>query len=243
MSERPLVTLRRPKLLHESVQESLKAFIVENRLTAGMPLPPEGELAQQLGVSRGSVREAIRALESIGIIESRRGIGVFVAAFSFAPLLNNLVFGLRGTAHEVAEMLQVRRALELGLIANVVDVADDAEVDGLRRITDRMRDRAAAGESFADDDQRFHQALFQALGNTTLLHLLDVFWMAFFKASNDLTLSNPDPMSTWRDHAAIVDALAARDAQATRDRLDQHYDGIARLLARQSSKPSQKETP
>ena len=243
MSERLLATLRRPKLLHVSVQESLKAFIEGNRLTEGMKLPPEGELAQQLGVSRGAVREAIKALESVGILETRRGIGVFVAAFSFAPLLDNLVFGLRGTAHEVAEMLQVRRALELGLIADVVEGADDALVDELRRITDRMRQRAEASESFADDDQRFHQALFERLGNATLLHLLDVFWMAFFKASNDLTLSNPDPMATWRDHAAIVDALAARDPKATRDRLDQHYDGIATLLARRPSNPSQKETP
>ena len=65
-----IVRLHRPKLLHVSVQESLKAYIADNRLASGTPLPPEGELAAQLGVSRGSVREAIRALESLGIVES-----------------------------------------------------------------------------------------------------------------------------------------------------------------------------
>ncbi len=242
MPGKTLATLRRPKSLHVSVQESLKAYILDNRLPPGQPLPPEGDLATQLGVSRSSVREAIRALESLGIVESRRGIGVFVAAFSFAPLLDNLAFGMRDALREISEVLQIRRALEVALIGEIVRLANDTDIAGLRRITERMRLRAGCGESFAQEDQQFHQALFRGLGNVTLLHLLDVFWLAFFKASNDLTLANPDPMATWRDHDAIVDALAARDVAAARTRLDQHYDGIARLLANPSPLPADKET-
>lgn len=229
-----LAPLQRPELLHVSVQESLKAYITENRLTPGIPLPPEGELAQQLGVSRGSVREAIRGLASLGIVESRRGIGIFVADFSFAPLLDNLAFGLRHSAREIAEVLQIRRALELGLIGDAVRLASEADIAELRRITDQMRARAGRGESFAEEDQAFHQAMFRSIGNATLLRLLDVFWLAFFKAADDLTLANPDPMATWRDHDAIVEALAARDATVARSRLDQHYDGIIGLLAYRS---------
>lgn len=243
MTARPLVTLDRPKLLHVSVQESLKAYIVENRLAPGVPLPAEAELAQRLGVSRGSVREAIRALESLGIVESRRGIGVFVAAFSFAPLLDNLAFGLRDALREISDMLQIRRALEVALIGESLGAMPDADIADLRGITERMRARAAGGHSFAEEDQRFHQTLFRNLGNATLLHLLDVFWLAFFKAGEDLTLANPDPMATWRDHDAIVDALAARDAGAARARLDQHYDGITRLLALRNQNQSERKTP
>lgn len=232
-----LQPLRRPKLLHVSVQEALKAYIAENRLAPGMPLPAEGELAQQLGVSRGSVREAIRGLGSLGIVESRRGIGVFVADFSFAPLLENLTFGLRHSVREIAEVLQVRRALEVGLVGDAVRLAGEAEIAELRRITERMRVRAERGESFAEEDQAFHQAMFQGLGNVTLLRLLDVFWLAFFKAADDLTLANPDPMATWRDHHAIVDALARGDVAAARIQLDRHYDGIAGLLARRKAGP------
>jgi DNA-binding FadR family transcriptional regulator len=230
-------------LLHESVQESLKAYIAENGLVPGTALPAEGDLALQLGVSRGSVREAIRALESLGIVESRRGIGVFVAAFSFAPLLDNLVFGLRESpfdtgrapGREVAEVLQIRRVLEVGLVAEALQAATPDDIDALRAITDRMRASALKGESFAAEDQLFHQTLFRKLGNVTLLQLLDVFWMAFFKASHDITLANNDPMATWRDHDAIVDALAAGDIDGLRTRLDLHYDGIAVVLARRSA--------
>ena len=91
---RPMTPLKRPPPLHVSVRESLRRHIDENRLEAGDPLPPEGDLAQQLGVSRNSVREAIKALESLGVLEMRRGVGVFVKAFSFEPLLENLTYGL-----------------------------------------------------------------------------------------------------------------------------------------------------
>ena len=240
MPARTLATLRRPQLLHVSVQESLKAFILEHRLAAGQPLPGESDLAHQLGVSRGSVREGIRALESLGIVESRRGIGVFVAAFSFAPLLDNLTFGLRNFSpgdalSEITEILQIRRILEVALIADIATHITDTDIAELRRITERMLARAIRGENFATEDQQFHQTLFRGLGNFTLLHLLDVFWLAFFKATPDLALDNPDPLATWRDHDIIVDALASHDAAAARSRLDQHYDGITRLLARRTA--------
>ena len=241
---KPLSPLSRPELLHVSVQEKIKAYIADNGLAPGTLLPSEGVLAQQLRVSRSSVREAIRGLASLGIVESRRGIGVFVADFSFAPLLDNLAFGLRHTARDIAEVLQIRRALELGLVDDAARLVSDADLAELRAITERMRARAACGESFAGEDQAFHRTLFRSLGNATLLRLLEVFWLAFFKAADDLTLANPDPMATWRDHSAIVDALTARDPEEARLRLDQHYDGIMRLLAErrpETNKSAQKE--
>ena len=242
MPGKTLAVLRRPKLLHTSVQEAVKAYIAANGLAAGMKLPPEGELAEQLGVSRGSVREAMRALESLGIVETRRGIGVFVADFSLAALIDNLAFGLHGALREIAEVLQIRRALEVALIGETVRLASEADIATLRRITERMHARAVQGRSFAEEDQQFHQALFACLGNATLLHLLDVFWLAFFKAADDVTLENADPLRTWADHQAIVEAIAARDTALARQRLDTHYDGITGLIAAREGQRNE-ETP
>ncbi len=231
-----LQPLARPKLLRLSVQESLKAFIEDNALTPGAPLPPESDLAQQLGVSRSSVREGVRALESLGIVESRRGVGVFVRGFSFAPLLDNIAFGIRGAQREIQEMLEIRRALEGALIERTVESIGDDDIAELNRILDRMRGCAERGETFGSEDQAFHRTLFRCCGNETLIKLLDVFWLAFFKASDDLTLGNPDPLATWRDHWEIVTAVTARDAVAARAVLDAHYDGITRLLSGSHSK-------
>jgi len=227
---KPMTPLKRPPPLHVSVRESLRRYIDENRLEAGDPLPPEGDLAQQLGVGRNSVREAIKSLESLGVLDTRRGVGVFVKAFSFQPLLENLAYGLQISLRDVEEMRDIRRVLETGLIDKTVALIGEDDLAALREVTARMRVKAEAGESFAEEDQRFHQLLFRCQDNHTLSALIDVFWTAFYKASDFANLSNPNPLATWQDHHDIVEAVAARDADLARRRLDAHYSGIQRVL-------------
>lgn len=227
---KPIKPLERPPLLHVSVQESLRSYIEENGLAAGDPLPPETFLAQQLGVGRNSVREAIKALESVGVLETRRGVGVFVKAFSFQPLLDNLAYGLQASLRDVEELLEIRRVLETGLIGKTVAMIGDEDVAALREVTERMRARAEHG-SFAEEDQLFHQLLFRCQNNKMLSALIDIFWTAFYKASDFANLTNPTPLATWRDHHEIVEAIAARDVEAARRRLDAHYSGIQRVIA------------
>jgi len=228
---KPIKPLQRPPLLHVSVQESLRSYIVENSLAAGDPLPPEAFLAQQLGVGRNSVREAIKALESVGILETRRGVGVFVRKFSFQPLLDNLAYGLQASLRDVAELLEIRRVLETGLVEKTIAMIGPEDLAALRAVTERMRERAERNESFAEEDQQFHQLLFRCQDNKTLSALIEIFWAAFYKASGFANLANPTPLATWRDHHEIVEAIAAKDAKAARRRLDAHYSGIQAVIA------------
>lgn len=237
MSLKAIKPLKKAPLLHVSVQESLRAYINDNSLEAGSPLPPEGELAQQLGVSRNSVREGIKALESVGVLESRRGIGVFVKAFSFEPLLDNLAYGLGSALRQIEEVIIIRRTLEVGLIEKTLACIGPQHIRELRDALDKMRERAEKGESFPDEDRLFHQLLFRCQENEILLRLLEVFWLAFYKASDFVNLNNADPMQTWREHAAIVDAIEAGDLKAAQAQLDKHYDGIERVI-RHNKSPS-----
>lgn len=235
---KPIQPLERPQLLHVSAQESLRAFIMDNSLRAGDPLPAEAALAQQLGIGRNSMREAIKGLESVGVLETRRGIGVFVKEFSFQPLLENLAYGLQDSLRDVDELRDIRRVLETGLIDRTIALIDDEDIAALRDVTERMRIRAERNESFADEDQEFHQLLFRCQGNRMLSALLDIFWDAFYKASGFANLKNPAPLDTWRDHRDIVDAVAARDVTTARARLDAHYRGIQDVVARNRSTSS-----
>lgn len=235
---KPLV---RPALLHHSVQDAIRAFILDNKLRAGDPLPPETDLARQLGVSRNSVREAVKALESLGILETRRGSGLFVRAFSFDPLLANLSYGLLFDLRELAELLEIRRTLETGLIGATMRVMPSTAVDELGAVVSAMAELANRGENFADEDRRFHQILFEPLGNLTLLKLLDVFWLTYREASRHTDMRNPDLIPTYEDHASIFEAVAARDVEEARAALDRHYAGLAGRLARAQAQLQQEE--
>ena len=229
---RSIKPLNRPPLLHVTVQESLRDYIESNGLRAGDPLPPETFLAQQLGVGRNSVREAIKALESLGILETRRGVGVFVKEFSFQPLLDNLAYGLGDSLRDIEELREIRRVLETGLIGKTIAQISEADIAELRAVTERMRRRAERNESFVEEDQQFHELLFRCQNNRMLNGLIEVFWRAFYKASDFANLTNADPLSTWRDHHEIVEAIVARDVEKARTRLDEHYEGIKQVIDR-----------
>jgi DNA-binding FadR family transcriptional regulator len=230
MAQASIRPVDRSPALHESVKESIRGFILDNRLPTGTPLPAESELAAQLGVSRNSVREAVKALESLGVLETRRGAGLFVGEFSLDPLLESLPYALIADLRQLIEMFEVRRILELGMLDLAILRTDTAQIARLRGALDRMRVRVERGEDFAKEDLDFHLLLFKPVENGVLLKLLEAFWVVFHKSSEVADLSALNPQGTYRDHVAIVDAIARGDLPAARDALDQHYNGFRNRL-------------
>lgn len=224
--------LDRPPSLHHTVQAALRRFIIDNKLQAGDPLPPEGTLARELGIGRNSVREGIKALESLGVLEVRRGVGAFVKAFTLAPLLENLPYTFGQSLREVEEILQIRSALEVSLIEEVVRTISATQLDELRQLTEAMAIKARRGQDFADEDGAFHQALFAPLGNAMLLALIQTFWRVFYNVAGASRLETQDPMKTWEDHVEIVDAVASGNVAEAKKRLGQHYAGISSRLSK-----------
>jgi DNA-binding FadR family transcriptional regulator len=220
-----LEPLARRQPLHHSVQEAIRTYIIDNRLRPGDMLPPETEFVRRLGVSRTSVREAVKALESIGILEVRHGSGLAVRQFSLQPLLENITYG-SFDLDELAELTEIRRVLEIGMIEAALQRMSAATLDELRQIVAQMGAAAERDHDYMVEDRRFHQLLFAGLNNQTLLTLLDVFWLTFNKATAHADLRGSDPISTYRDHLAIVEAIAAGDSAEARRALDRHYDGL-----------------
>ena len=225
-------TLERSPSVFDAVQDALKAHIVEQRLRPGDMLEPEGRIAERLGVSRVSVREAVKALSSLGILESRRGSGVFVREFSFDAVLDALPYGLLTEVRRLEEVLEIRRLLEAGLIDRVVATIAAERLSELRAIVARMWTHVDDPDALAADDRAFHRALLADLGNETVLKLLDVFWRAFRTAVERVDLRTDEPERTILDHAAIVEAVGAGDAEGARGALERHYHGIAGRLRR-----------
>lgn len=227
----------RRRRLPEELQRSLTEFVRDNGLQPGDRLPPEAELAEALGVGRSSIREAIRGLESLGALETRHGIGVFVGSFTLAPLIEQIGRGIGAELRDFTEVLDVRCTLEVALIGRAMAAMGPRDIAALGDIVADMERKARAGQNFAPEDQAFHATLFAPLGNRVMLNLLDVFWQVFTGTTQVLQRPETDLIRTCLDHKAILDAVAAGDVTAARLRLDAHYDGIrAVLLANHNQK-------
>jgi DNA-binding FadR family transcriptional regulator len=229
--EQPLKQVERTTVLYRSVQGFVKNYILDNNLRAGDSLPPETELSRQLGVSRNSVREAVKALESLGVLETRHGSGLFVRGFSFEPLLENLPYALLFDLQQLADLQEVRRLLEVGVIEEAVQTISNGQLAQLQGVIDEMHARAQRGQNVFEEDKEFHRVLFQHLNNQVLSKLLDIFWETFHKASI-LTAVERDanPMRNYRNHAAILEAILGRDVAQARTALYQHYADFERRL-------------
>lgn len=215
-------------LLSHETSDGIRAFIVDNGLKPGEPLPSEAELAALLDVGKTSVREALRRLEAHGVVEVRRGKGLFVGTFSFGPLIEQLPYGLQADSVPLRQLLQTRRALEEGLIAEVAKVISTDDLARLDALVDQMRVSADHGRVPAEVDQAFHQALFAPLENPFVLQLIDVFWSIFRKAADHIVLELRRP--TADDHGAIVDALRSGDRAAMTKAVDRHFEDLQRSL-------------
>lgn len=218
-----LNALKRTPLLYR-IQEEIKGYIIRHSLKPGDSLPSEGELAQQLNISRNSVREAVKSLEVLGIVESRPGSGLFVRDFSFDSIINNLPYGLLFDLKSVRDVLEVRAHLEYGMVERVVQEVTPEQPEVLRAILGRMRSEAAAGRYSADDDRAFHEALYVNVDNPILLKVLDIFWLVVLRARELARVVDPaDPMETYRSHLRLCEALESRSVEQMRAAFDHHY--------------------
>jgi DNA-binding FadR family transcriptional regulator len=223
--------LKRPQLLYQAVQDEVKSYIIEHALMPGDALPPETELAEQLGVSRNSVREAIKSLETLGIVEARTGAGLFVRNFSFDPLLENLAYGLMFDLRDLADILEVRFHIEHSMIDQAVAAVTEEQLQQLHAILERMRRALEHSESYMEEDRLFHRTLWANVKNRSVGKIVDVFWMIFSQARQHRPIpSNPDHSEIYQWHVDIVAALAGRNVEAARVAMVRHYGNIQTLL-------------
>ncbi len=216
------------------IQERIKKLIIDRRLPSGAPLPTETELMELLGVSRNSVREAQKALQAMGIIEIRHGFGTYVGPMTMTPMIEGLIFrtvaGHYRGEDNLLQLLELREAVETGLIARLagrVPAADLAELDAL---VDRMEEEAAAGAVRAETDRAFHATLHRGLDNPLLSEVLEAFWVAFHRVRTDLVEPHTDPAVTCAQHREILAAVRSGDAVRAEAAIRDHFGNIRTRL-------------
>ncbi len=194
--------------------DRIKAMILSGELRAGARLPREDELADQLGLSRNSLREAVRALTAMRILVVRQGDGTYVSSLEPQLLLESLSFAADVSQGAAAlHFLQVRRMLEPQVVALAAGRITEPELRTLRDLLDRG-ELAGTPEEFIRLDALFHRTIAMVAGNPVAALLLDVLSSQTQRvrllrgAGTEHAIDD-----ARRDHEAILRALAAGDAQ------------------------------
>jgi DNA-binding FadR family transcriptional regulator len=221
------------------IQRRVVQLILDRKLRAGAPLPTETELMEDLGVSRNSVREALKALQALDIVEIRHGYGTYVGQASLTPLVDGLTFRTLVRQDDdtgaLAEILQVREVLEEGLIRRVATTVTEAELDRLEAVVERMAAAVRAGRPFPEPDREFHELLYGSLGNTLVPQLLGAFWTVFRRVAGARGWTDdPEPEVTVGRHRDIVGALRARDVEGAQHAMTVHFRGIETRVTREA---------
>src|SRR5262249_13042469 len=159
---------------YEQVAEQIQRLIASGALSPGDRLPPERELAAKFGVGRSSLRDAIRTLEVMGIVESRHGSGTGVRDLSTDSLVVPLASVLAHKRELVAELLDVRRMIEPALAARAAANATEEELSRLEDILRRQAEKVRRGEPSIEEDSEFHYAIALAARNTVVIRVLAV---------------------------------------------------------------------
>lgn len=209
----------------------IKEMIVSGELRPGDRLPREKELSERLGLSRNSLREAVKALSMIRILDVRQGDGTYVTSLSPPLLLEALSFvvDFHGDA-QVLELLEVRRILEPAATAMACGRIDEAGVRGLYGLLDAVTEDVAV-ETLIEGDLEFHRRIAQASGNGYLASLLDSLSGRTARARIWRGVTQAKAISrTLSEHRAIVDAIAARQPDVARSWATVHVSGVEQWL-------------
>jgi GntR family transcriptional repressor for pyruvate dehydrogenase complex len=211
-------TPKRSLAVTDNAIERIRELIVSGEWGPGTRLPREGDLAKQFGLSRNSLREAVRALSVARVLEVRQGDGTYVSSLEPGELLEPTLAAtdlLRGRT--VLELFEVRRMLEPEAAAMAATRADDGVIAALRRELDRMVDAGDSVDDLLEADTAFHDVIAGAPGNGVLRALLRSLSTSTIRARLWHGLADRDALDAARDeHARIYEAIAARDADLAR---------------------------
>src|SRR5712671_7150459 len=218
---------------YEQVADQIRKLIGSGALKTGDLLPPERELAAKLGVGRSSIRDAVRTLEVMGILEPRQGHGTVVRDLSTDALVVPLASVLTRKREMVSELLDVRRMLEPALAARAARNATAEEIAEMGRILERHEAKLRRGEQAVDEDSEFHYALALAARNSVVLRVLDVL-MDLLRESRSRSLQvKGRPRRSFEGHRRILAAIQKRDAKAAEAAVRKHLGEIEEIVLRQ----------
>jgi GntR family transcriptional regulator, transcriptional repressor for pyruvate dehydrogenase complex len=222
--------ISRDKVYH-TVARQLERHITE-KLKPGDLLPSERLMAEMLGVSRGSVRDAIRTLEAMGLLEPRQGVGTVVCS----PQDNStdrLADALRDKRRLVAELIDVRKMIEPHLAGRAALRASEDELAEMEEILGRQASKLRRGELAIEEDSEFHYSIALACNNSAVLKVVDVLMELLRDARKHSFLGKGRQEKSLAGHRRILSALKRHDSAAAERAMDRHLQEIENIALKE----------
>jgi GntR family transcriptional repressor for pyruvate dehydrogenase complex len=215
--------------VYTKVAAQLQAHIL-NKLKPGDMLPPERELVKRFGVSRSSIRDAIRSLEAVGLLEPRQGVGTVVRDLSSDAVVNPVAGALLQKRRVINELLDVRMIIEPALARRAALHASAEQIDEMQEILSRQEEKTRRGELATEEDSAFHYTIALAADNSVMLKLANVL-MDLLRETRERSLQvGGRPQKSLAAHRRILAALKKGDAAAAEAATRRHLLEIERIV-------------
>lgn len=228
------------KRLSSEVANQITDLILQNHLQLGDKLPPERQLAEELGVSRTVLREAMKALEERGLVEVKQGSGTFVCSPSFEMVSDSLSLLLQADMARYLELMEVRRILDVEIAGRLAEEATEKDIDRLDDKIARMWQVLDSPEEFVEEDVAFHMEFYEAMKNELLLTIMQPVTELLMEAMG-MTFEAPGSAeSSLRRHEKLVERIRARDAEGARSAM---WEIISRGMERLKEALQEKGIP
>lgn len=213
------------------VATRLLTLFTSGSITPGTRLPPERALAASLEVGRSAVREALAALEILGIVDVRPGSGTYLRGNASEMLPQTLSWGMMIGSPKTVELVEVRGALEIYAARLAADRITDAALETLRECVEEMRANQNDLRAFVDADLRFHNELAQSINNTVLLDLLQSI-RSLLRVWVDRAVQDDEQVrAALEEHTAVYEAIATRNSDAAASAMATHMHTAGARLA------------
>jgi GntR family transcriptional repressor for pyruvate dehydrogenase complex len=216
--------------VYEEIAHQIQRLIRDGLLKPGDKLPPERELVEMFQVSRSSLRDAIRALELMGLVEPRQGEGTIVREPSSDALINPLAAVLLREGGMVSELLEFRLMIEPTLAKRAATYASAEDLEQLEDILRRQKELVDRGELAINEDSEFHYAIAHAARNSVVLKVLDMF-MDLLRESREHSLQVEGRLKmSLAGHWQILAAIKRRDGSGAETAMRRHIQDIEQIV-------------
>ena len=204
--------------------------LILKKLKPGDKLPSERELAEMLGVSRSSIRDAIRGLELAGLVEPRQGAGTIVRETSTGSVVNPFANALERKKELVSELLDFRKMLEPPLAARAATHASVEEISEMEEILRRQEEKQRAGEAAVAEDTEFHYSVAMASDNSVVIKVLDIL-MDLLRDTRERSLQvEGRGQKSLAGHRRILAAIRSHDAEAAKAAMRRHIEDVEEIV-------------